>query len=105
MSRGVAVLLASGLLAAWLFFQVFQSHQSSTRLNEAEMRRNRAEFDADFARAFGAPKPQLEQRAAEAAKALAAEQAKSKAIQEAVDSKMHAVGGQVDQILEQQLRQ
>lgn len=106
MSRGMTALLASGLLAAWLFFQLYSTHQASIRLNDAEMRRDRAEFDVDFSRAFGgAPKPELEQRATAAAKALTAEQVKASATQAAVDSKMAEIGGKIDKELEHQLRQ
>ena len=61
----------AAVLAAFLFLITFEKQSADQQATRQEQKRDRAEFDRDFAKAFdGRPAPVLEQRASQAEQAL-----------------------------------
>lgn len=95
--RGLIFLIVTGLLAVWLFIQVYQQHQSSARISDAEMRRDRAEFDADFSKAFdGKANQTLDRRAEEARREFDQERRAEAENQKNIDEKLKDLGEQFE---------
>ena len=83
------VLLAApaAFIAAWLFLSVYGEQKADLQATKQEQRRDRAEFDRDFDRAWnGKAAPALAARASEAAVQFDVDEAarkKAEAVQEA----------------------
>ena len=61
----------AAVLAAFLFLATFEKQSADQQATRQEQKRDRAEFDRDFAKAFdGKSAPVLEQRASQAEQAL-----------------------------------
>lgn len=61
----------AAVLAAFLFLTTYEKQSADQQATRQEQKRDRAEFDRDFARAFdGKAAPVLEQRASQADQAL-----------------------------------
>ena len=61
----------AAVLAAFLFLTTFEKQSADQQAARQEQKRDRAEFDRDFAKAFdGKSAPVLEQRASQAEQAL-----------------------------------
>lgn len=86
----VFLMAPAAVLGAWIFFSTYGQQKSDQNVIQIEHRRDKAEFDRDFAKGWdGKPSAELEKRASEANQKLvtaidekAKEDAKRKAEQD-----------------------
>lgn len=99
MEKSTIAGVSIGVIGLFLFVLLWQRNDAAQEVHQQRLERDQAEFDKDFAEAWGQPKARVEElakRASEAQSALDAKVARANAQRSAQDRKLDALQGTLE---------
>jgi hypothetical protein len=99
MEKSTIAGVSIGVIGLFLFVLLWQRNDAAQEVHQQRLERDQAEFDKDFAEAWGQPKARveaLEKRASEAQSALDEKVARANAQRSAQDRKLEALQGTLE---------